>query len=146
MDAKKRRFFLVIWSIIMATFLTFSSVFAQEAMNSIIEGAKKEGKLVWYYAGAIETAYEIINKFKMKYPFIDAQFIKGTRPEITARLEMETKLQKHIADVLLLGGSEIHLFKKKASGSFENKNGSSFWEGTKPGPCTDCWMSRSRHG
>ncbi len=113
MNTKGKRALLVILSIIIGVFLTFSSVIAQEAMNSIIEGAKKEGKLVWYYAGAIETAYKIINKFKMKYPFLDAQFIKGTRPEITARFETETKLQKHIADVLLVGGSETYLFKKK---------------------------------
>jgi hypothetical protein len=53
----------------------FAALFAARAVASradpnVIEGAKKEGEVVWYTTTALETSKKLADEFQKKYPFV----------------------------------------------------------------------------
>ena len=69
--------------------------------QAVIDGAKKEGKFVWYTSMPTEPAVEYLKAFKAKYPFLDvSEFFRSTSMTVWSRLETEYKAGKAIADVL----------------------------------------------
>jgi len=43
----------------------------EQRTAKLVEGAKKEGNLLWYSATEIKDSVELLNGFKAKYPFIN---------------------------------------------------------------------------
>ncbi len=69
--------------------------------STLVEGAKKEGKLVWYTGATTEEAAGILAKFKEKYPFIDvSEYYASTAGKILAKLQAEHDANKVQADVV----------------------------------------------
>lgn len=58
----------------LAALLTTTSAYAAE--SNLVEGAKKEGKLVAYVSMLTENATSLLAEFKKKYPFIET-FLYG---------------------------------------------------------------------
>jgi len=65
----------------------------------LIEGAKAEGKMVWYTSLA-GVYREIIDAFKRKYPFITLDPYRGGSLELGPRLLNEAKAGRFVADAL----------------------------------------------
>ena len=50
---------------------------AQTASQSaLVEGAKKEGKLIWYTSMAVDTSKPLLDAFVKEYPFIKAELVR----------------------------------------------------------------------
>ena len=50
---------------------------AQTASQSaLVEGAKKEGKLIWYTSMAVDTSKPLLDAFLKDYPFIQAELVR----------------------------------------------------------------------
>ena len=47
------------------------------SQSALIEGAKKEGKLVWYTSMAIDTSKPLLDAFLKEYPFIKAELVRA---------------------------------------------------------------------
>lgn len=78
-----------------------SAEFDKEAL---IEGAKKEGKLVWYTGAPQALATAMLNAFHEKYPFIDvSEYFRQSAGRLQARLMAEVDAGKTVADVLHSG-------------------------------------------
>jgi iron(III) transport system substrate-binding protein len=79
----------------------------------IIEGAKKEGEMVWYGGGSSEIDEVIGKNFSKKYPFIQAKKFRIQSQKLLVRFEAETRAGKHVADIVRTTDWYIDIFKKK---------------------------------
>ena len=66
----------------------------------LIEGAKADGKVVWYTSLAGASYKELAKGFEAKYPGIKVETYRGTSTDIMTRISAEAKAKQIIADVL----------------------------------------------
>lgn len=71
-----------------------------EREKKLIEGAKKEGELLWYTNSGIENATRYIQAFKKNFPFINAQVWRAKTRQVTQRAISEANAGKHMVDVI----------------------------------------------
>jgi len=65
----------------------------------LLEGAKAEGKIVWYTS--LSGVYrELVNAFKKKYPEIDIEVYRGGSTDLGPRLLNEAQAGRFVADAL----------------------------------------------
>jgi len=64
------------------------------------EGAKREGKLVWYTTLAAEQNKQIANTFEKKYPGVAVEIYRTGSSALAQRLLTEAKARRHIADAI----------------------------------------------
>lgn len=95
-----------------ADILTYSG---PDRQAKLIEGAKKEGKLTVYSALTVNQALRpLVEGFKKKYPFIDANFWRGSSRKIAQKVLAEMRSDALAADVL--EGSGLSQIMVKAKG------------------------------
>ena len=58
------------------------------SQSALIEGAKKEGKLVWYTSMAIDTSKPLLDAFLQEYPFIKPDLVRAGEEQ---RVERERR-------------------------------------------------------
>jgi len=73
--------------------------------SRLIEGAKKEGKLVWYTSMAIDTSKPLLDAFLKEYPFIKAELVRAGEEQLMTRIMNETRAGKWSFDAM--SGSAI---------------------------------------
>jgi len=71
-----------------------------EREKKLVEGAKKEGEMVWYTNSGIENATRYIQAFKKRYPFINANFWRSKTRQVTQRIVSEANAGRHLVDVI----------------------------------------------
>ena len=89
------------------------SALAQDAATAkLIEGAKKEGKMVFYTSLNIEDSNGLLRKFEEKYPFIKTELNRLTADRLLIRFQSEARAKRYAADVIVNGGARTHITKK----------------------------------
>jgi iron(III) transport system substrate-binding protein len=83
---------------------------AAEREKVLIEGAKKEGRVVWYTVDAPKTNEILINAFGKKYPFIEVQFIRGKSRAIVDRVLNETRANRYLFDLATTTTETFNLY------------------------------------
>jgi iron(III) transport system substrate-binding protein len=73
---------------------------AAEREKKLIEGAKKEGEMLWYTNSGIENATRYSQAFRKNYPFINAQVWRAKTRQVTQRAISEANAGKHLVDVI----------------------------------------------
>ncbi len=73
-----------------------------ERLERLVAGAAQEGKVVMYSANSAGMVQNWNDRFKEKYPRIDAQFVRLTTPQALQRLQAETAANRPVADILTL--------------------------------------------
>ena len=86
-------------------FLLFAVIFFITGLpvygdQSILDGARKEGKLVVYTAMNLVQVSTLLQEFKRKYPFLNTEFVRLPSQKLLPRIELEARAKKHIADVI----------------------------------------------
>ncbi len=65
------------------------------------EGARKEGKLVWYTSLIVDGAVRpMVAAFQKKYPFIKVDYYRGDSPVLFQKAKAEFDANRHLADIL----------------------------------------------
>ena len=64
------------------------------------EGAKREGKLVWYTTLAAEQNKQIANAFEKRYAGVNVEIFRTGSSALAQRLLTEAKARRHIADAV----------------------------------------------
>ncbi len=72
----------------------------EELTAKLVEGAKKEGKMVLYTAMSVDDAQKFLEGFKKKYPFIATEVYRAGSEKLLYRVLNESKAKKYFADVL----------------------------------------------
>lgn len=86
---------------------------AAEREKKLVEGAKKEGEMVWYTNSGIENATRYIQSFRKKYPFINANFWRSKTRQVTQRVVSEANAGKHLVDVVKPSTDLLPIFLEK---------------------------------
>jgi iron(III) transport system substrate-binding protein len=105
LQALRRRARLTYFSAALFSFVLFSAfhsiVFGQSVdQNVLVEGAKKEGKLVWYTSMAIDTSKPLLDGFLKEYPFIKADLVRAGEEQLMNRILTETRAGKWYFDAV----------------------------------------------
>ncbi|HSE88617.1 MAG TPA: hypothetical protein VLJ79_20525 [Candidatus Binatia bacterium] len=79
---------------------------ADPSQRPVIEGAKKEAKLVFYTSVETEFARSLTTAFEAKYPFIKTDIFRSTHEKILSRINVERKTGTYTADVVSAGEFE----------------------------------------
>ena len=66
----------------------------------LIEGAKREGKLVWYTTLAADQNKQLAGAFEAKYPGVKVETFRTGSSALAQRLLTEAKAKRHIADAI----------------------------------------------
>lgn len=78
-----------------------ASLFSQTTdRESLIEGAKKEGRLAIYSVLQLPDHLQIARRFQEKYPFIDVNLSRPSTEKIVNKIVTETRAGKHLVDVI----------------------------------------------
>ena len=98
----------------------------------LIEGAKKEGAMVFYTSVSTEYAQALTRGFEKKYPFIKTDIFRSGHEKILSRMNVERKTGRFTADVVSVGEFEtFHLQKTGFLDSFQSPSMAAYPEGFK---------------
>jgi iron(III) transport system substrate-binding protein len=73
---------------------------ALEREKKLVEGARKEGQMIWYTNTGVENANRYIQAFKKQYPFLNAQFWRSKTRQVVQRVIAEARAGRHLVDVI----------------------------------------------
>jgi iron(III) transport system substrate-binding protein len=104
------RFFLLI----AATLCAFpTSILRANNHDALIEGAKKEGKLVIYTSMTVDQAQKLNDAFKAKYPFIQPAMFRAVGERLLTKIMAEAQAGKYEFDVVQSAETQAYFLKKK---------------------------------
>ena len=80
--------------------------------KEIIDGAKKEGKVLLYTALTIHEIDEIAGPFAKKYPFVKVESFRGNALQLLQKIAMEARAGRAQVDVAQFNGFEAWQLQK----------------------------------
>ena len=121
----------ILLALVVAFLFAGPPVDAAEA-DKLIEGAKKEGKMVFYTAVETEFARALTGGFEARYPFIKTDTFRSSHEKILSRMNVERKTGTYTADAVLVGEFETyHLQKLGFTTPYKSPSAAAFPEGFK---------------
>src|SRR5215467_15165571 len=69
---------------------------------SLIEGAKKEGQVIWYVTLNITDSNALLNRFGQKYPFIKTELLRAGSEQLLNRILTEDSAGRSALDLVNL--------------------------------------------
>ena len=100
--------------------------------KEMIEGARKEGQLVFYSGMPIPDAQAILSALEKKYPFIKTTFYRATGSALVSRIQTEQRAGTHIWDAMNATGFEPYaLLEQGYFAKYESAERKDFPEGHK---------------
>src|ERR1700756_271191 len=85
---------------------------AAERQKRLEEGARREGSFVHYSVSNAELISAYVKAFMSKYPFIKAEFWRGSGNQLVFRTLMEHRAGKLTADVISVGTENVIALKR----------------------------------
>jgi iron(III) transport system substrate-binding protein len=79
--------------------------------DKILEGAKKEGRLVLYTGMDVEEANQYTKEFNKKYPFIKPDVFRSSGEKVQARFLVEHRAGVHNADIFQTSIVQVYQLK-----------------------------------
>lgn len=102
------------WIAIVMLLLLLPSAFptsarAQDSHTArLIDGAKKEGSLIWYTSTNVEDITRIFAAFAKRYPFIKSEYSNAGSARLYNRILNESRAGKIFFDLVAVRGVETH--------------------------------------
>lgn len=94
----------LILAIPLAVFSSTGEIGAQS--KDILDGARREGQLVFYSGIPIRDAQAILSALERKYPYIKTTFYRATGAALVSRIQTEQRAGTHIWDAMNSTGFE----------------------------------------
>jgi hypothetical protein len=91
-----------------ATLRPYDGLKGKEREQKLIEGAKKEGKLVVYSFTAVDQLKPLLDEFQKKYPFITAEHYRANASGVFNKFATESRAGQTLADVIDISAGETH--------------------------------------
>lgn len=79
----------------------------------LMEGVKKEGKVVWYTSIPSDANVALVRAFEKKYAFSKVDVYRTNNPGLLNRVENEARAGKHLWDVISTAGFQTYTLKKR---------------------------------
>ena len=100
-------------TLLLLYWLNLATAWGQSDQTKIlIEGAKKEGKLLWYTALNINDGDMLLQRFQNKYPFIKVEMLRLGSTQLLTKVLTEARLGAFKGDVIEIAGVLGHILKK----------------------------------
>jgi len=114
MKTRARNFFRIGWVVFLTLIVSESSTtHAQpDPAARIIEGAKKEGALVWYTALNLNDSEMLTSRFEQLNPFIKTETLRLSSFSLLSKIQTEARAGAFKADVIEIAGVLGHILKK----------------------------------
>jgi len=77
------------------------------------EKAESERKMVWYTTIGSTDAKMLIDRFRQRYPNIDAEYFRTGGPQLVERIFAEARAGRHLWDVFMNSAIYTHLLNEK---------------------------------
>ncbi len=84
---------------------------ASAERDRLIDGAKKEGRLVLYTGMETEEAGQFTKEFARKYPFIKTDLFRSSGEKVQARFIVEQRAGTHLADIFQTSIVQVYQLK-----------------------------------
>jgi iron(III) transport system substrate-binding protein len=81
---------------------------SQAREQKLIEGAKKEGKVVVYSFTAVDQLKPLLEEFQKKYPSINAEHYRANATGVFNKFTTEARAGQTLADVIDISAGETH--------------------------------------
>ena len=104
---EKRTFFVIFYCFAVWLFGLPWAFGQSEHTAKLVEGAKKEGKLVWYTAVNVADSTRLLDTFEKKYPFVKVELFRAGGETTINRIMTETQAGKWQFDVVATTGLSI---------------------------------------
>jgi len=105
--------FLILAYALMFCLFSGSLFAAATDEERLIEGAKKEGKVVWYTTLTTMEADTMGKKFHEKYPFITAEVWRSGAEKVFLKIQSEAQAKRNVFDTVMITAAEGELMKRK---------------------------------
>ena len=110
----------------------YSTFGAGAERDRVLEGAKKEGRLVLYAGMDTDEATLMTNEFSKKYPFIKSEIFRSSGEKIQARFLVEHRANTHTADVFQASIIQVYQLKNlKLLARYVSEEASGYRDGFK---------------
>lgn len=125
-----KKFFLTpLFFSVLVFFLESSSLFGQssqeildqinklsskERADKLIEGSRKEGRVMWYSTTQVDQARLLFEAFENKYPFIEVKYYRANSERLLERILQEARARKLEADVIAVPLPEASMAQQKS--------------------------------
>jgi iron(III) transport system substrate-binding protein len=110
-DTYLSRIFLLILLLLNLGYSSASAM-PSERTDKLIEGAKKEGKLLLYSSVTMTDVVGMAQKFGAKYPFIKVEYVRIGAQSLLNRILNEARAKSFLPDVIQLGTFELYPIKQ----------------------------------
>ncbi|HWP34260.1 MAG TPA: extracellular solute-binding protein [Thermodesulfobacteriota bacterium] len=104
------------WSVAVAAALAVAGGLrgaAAQGPEALLEGAKKEGRLVWYTSMSIDHSKPLADAFTKKYPFLTVELAVGTSERMLNRIQSELAAGQVRFDAVALSAFEAGLLQAR---------------------------------
>ncbi len=90
-----------IWLVFILELFSWRGAFSQTSgQASVIEGAKKEAKVVWYATLNINDSNALLHRFGQKYPFIKTELLRAGSEQLLNRILTEDSANRSALDLV----------------------------------------------
>src|SRR4029077_3896494 len=90
----------------------YGSLPDKERETKILEGAKREGKVVYYGTTAVDHIQRVFAEFKKKYPFIEVADYRSGTVNVYNKVSTEARAKRYDVDVIDLEPGEVYAISK----------------------------------
>ena len=105
---------------------------ADSRASVLVEGAKKEAKMVFYTSVETEFARSLTSAFEAKYPFLKTDIFRSTHEKVLSRMNVERQTGTFTADVVSVGEFEtFHLQRRGFIAPYKSPQAAAYPEGFK---------------
>ena len=87
--------------------------FQASGSEAVLEGARKEGKLVVYTSMTVDQAQKLNNAFSAKYPFIQIGMFRAVGERLLTKIMTEAQAGRYEFDVVQSAETQAYFLKKK---------------------------------
>jgi iron(III) transport system substrate-binding protein len=101
----------IFWSWLLAVVFSYSSASAA-SLDALIDGAKREGELVYYASMNLSEANAVISAFEKRYPFVKVKLHRTGSEKLLTRVLTEARAKKNFADVIQTVEFSMHIFNR----------------------------------
>lgn len=96
-----------------ATLPGIATLRGAEREARLLDGARKEGGLLWYSSADTDDALALIQKFQEQYPFLKVEHYRAPSEKLLQRVLMEARAKAFKADIVSVPEIELHILTKQ---------------------------------
>jgi iron(III) transport system substrate-binding protein len=96
----------------LASIAALRSLAPAASNDTLVEGAKREGEVVYYASMNLSEANALIGEFEKRYPFVKVKLNRTGSEKLLTRVLTEARAKKNLADVIQTVEFSMHIFSR----------------------------------